>query len=257
MKSVSEWSLEFDLLYNNIASDKAPGLNEYEKSVFLTRAQERVVVALYNGTLGAAFESTEAVTQYLAALVRQCKPTLVVPQDDDPEATPPVVAPDFVKKLIDGSTVYALPGDLLFITSEFCSVSLGGCTSGAVIVPVTQDEFWRTVRNPFKGPNGNRVLRLSYASISGKSTKDITGEGATTDAPFDTRFVELVPAKGATVSEYILRYIARPEPIILDTLSGGLSVDGKTAEKTCQLDEALHHSILSEAVRMAKESWTA
>ena len=45
MKTCEEWSLEFDLLYNNIASDKAPGLNEYEKSVFLTRAQETIVVA--------------------------------------------------------------------------------------------------------------------------------------------------------------------------------------------------------------------
>jgi hypothetical protein len=33
-----EISNQFDILYNNITSDKAPGLNEYEKSVFLTKA---------------------------------------------------------------------------------------------------------------------------------------------------------------------------------------------------------------------------
>lgn len=31
-----EFSREFDILYNNIMSNSAPGLNEYEKSVFLT-----------------------------------------------------------------------------------------------------------------------------------------------------------------------------------------------------------------------------
>ena len=34
----TEFSNEFDVLYNNIMSNAAPGLNEYEKSVFLTKA---------------------------------------------------------------------------------------------------------------------------------------------------------------------------------------------------------------------------
>ena len=55
MKTVGEWSLEFDLLYNNIASDKAPGLTEYEKSVFLSRAEAAVIIALYRGNYGDAF----------------------------------------------------------------------------------------------------------------------------------------------------------------------------------------------------------
>ena len=38
-----EFSNEFDLLYNNIMSNQAPGLDEYEKSVFLTRAQDDIV----------------------------------------------------------------------------------------------------------------------------------------------------------------------------------------------------------------------
>lgn len=38
-----EFSNEFDILYNNIMSNKAPGLDEYEKSVFLTRAQDDIV----------------------------------------------------------------------------------------------------------------------------------------------------------------------------------------------------------------------
>lgn len=33
-----EFSNEFDVLYNSITSNQAPGIDEYEKSVFLTEA---------------------------------------------------------------------------------------------------------------------------------------------------------------------------------------------------------------------------
>ena len=38
-----EFSNEFDILYNNVMSNQAPGLDEYEKSIFLTRAQDDIV----------------------------------------------------------------------------------------------------------------------------------------------------------------------------------------------------------------------
>lgn len=41
--TTEEFSNEFDVLYNNITSNQAPGLDEYEKSVFLTRAQDDIV----------------------------------------------------------------------------------------------------------------------------------------------------------------------------------------------------------------------
>ena len=43
----NEFSNEFDVLYQNIASNQAPGLDAYEKSVFLTMAQEQIVLELY------------------------------------------------------------------------------------------------------------------------------------------------------------------------------------------------------------------
>ena len=44
----SEFSNEFDVLYNNITSNQAPGLDEYEKSVFLTKAQDEIIKAYFN-----------------------------------------------------------------------------------------------------------------------------------------------------------------------------------------------------------------
>ena len=46
--TVQEFSDEFDVLYNNIMSNQAPGLDEYEKSVFLTKAQYEVIKNYFN-----------------------------------------------------------------------------------------------------------------------------------------------------------------------------------------------------------------
>lgn len=48
-----EFSDQFDVLYNNITSNQAPGLNEYEKSVFLTKAEKEMVKNYFSaGSLG-------------------------------------------------------------------------------------------------------------------------------------------------------------------------------------------------------------
>ena len=46
--TIKEFSDEFDTLYNNIMSNQAPGIDEYEKSVFLTRAQEEIIKNYFN-----------------------------------------------------------------------------------------------------------------------------------------------------------------------------------------------------------------
>ena len=230
MKTCEEWSLEFDLLYNNIASDKAPGLNEYEKSVFLTRAQEAIVVGLYKGTLGDAFESTEEMTAYLDTLVIQKS---ILPQSNSS-----------LYKISSKSYLFKNPPELLFRTWESCKVNSTECgVQDLPVVPVTQDEYWRTVRNPFKKQNSQRVLRLSYAkNDSGEETFQKDG------------YTELI--SDYPVTHYIVRYLSRPKPIILQSLENtGLSIDGETDKMTCKLDEALHNTILAEAVRMAKAVW--
>jgi hypothetical protein len=41
--SLQEFNNGFDILYNNIMSGAAPGINVYEKSFFLTKAQDEIV----------------------------------------------------------------------------------------------------------------------------------------------------------------------------------------------------------------------
>lgn len=216
--TTTEFANEFDILYNNM-SNGSPGLTDYEKSVFLTQAQESLVIGFYNGKLtGESFEVTEEVRTYISNLVKQKTITTKVAGDS----------------IVAGSVFYALPEDCWFITYEsalLVDTTLGCQNNKNVIVkPVTQDEFYRISRNPFLGPNYRRVLRLS----SGNN-------------------VELISAYN--ISSYTLRYLTRPTPIILTTLTNGLTINGVTAITECQLDEAIHRVILQKAVELAKLAW--
>lgn len=232
MKNVQEWSLEFDLLYNNIASDKAPGIEEYEKSVVLTRAQEGIVVSLYKGNFGEAFENTEEVSIYLGNLVTQGDFYAINPAD-----------PKYPQKLSKDSVVFHSPDDLLFRTWEGCTIDLGECGYVDVpVIPITQDEYWRIVRNPFRKHNDRRVLRLTFS------------EENTNSGNLNNKFYSELISQSPII-KYTVRYLKRPNPIILTDLTGGLSINGQTSARTCELDEALHQFILAEAVKMAKAIW--
>lgn len=227
MKNCEEWENGFDLLYQNITSNQAPGHNSYEKSVFLTEAEFAVVIGLYNGSIRHSFEETEELTSYLANLV--CQEDCNVASD----------AP----KIVDNSKVYELPEDLLFITLEMCKISVDGCgEKSAIVTPVTQDEFWRTYRNPFRKQNTEKVLRLAYGA------SDAIGSSL-----YSSRYSELV--SDYEIGKYTVRYIKKPEPIILCDLEDGLTIEGESEAKTCKLNEHLHQAILEEAVRRAKAVW--
>ena len=60
--STEEFEREFDILYNNIMSNAAPSIDAYEKSVFLTKAQEDLVLAIYDGS----FENSEKLIESLS-----------------------------------------------------------------------------------------------------------------------------------------------------------------------------------------------
>lgn len=216
-----EFSNEFDILYNNIMSNQAPGLDEYEKSVFLTRAQEGMIIGLYNGanSLGDSFEKTEESRRYLESLVKTFSTT-----ERESE----------LKGITEDSVFYSLPEDLWFITYE--SVKLKddrlGClnNSEVPVIPVTQDDFFNIKNNPFRGPGKTRVLRLDTAS----------------------HIVELVSKYN--INNYLVRYLSKPSPIVLEDLEDGLSIDGVSNKTECKINPILHKRILTAAVELAKQS---
>lgn len=78
--TTEEFSNGFDVLVNSYSVNLPEGMedthtmtfNEHEKSVFLTKAQQEVVINLYNGKniYGDSFELTEELRRYLDGLVK-------------------------------------------------------------------------------------------------------------------------------------------------------------------------------------------
>ena len=230
--TTTEMSDMFDELANSYsqtpdASKDITAFNEYEKSLFLTQAQEQFVIAAYDGknNTGNAFEVTEEDRRMLSNLVRSA--TLTPETDEN-------INCDFVQHIVSGSKFFKLPQNLMFITYESCKLSSDDkCLNNKQIqiVPVTQDEFHKTYKNPFRGTNGNRALRLDIQH----------------------NLVEIVSKN--EISSYFVRYIERPKPIVLvDLGEDGLSIQGVSYQSDCRLNKLLHERIVRYAVQLALQS---
>ena len=211
-------------------SNKAPGLSEYEKSLFLTQAQESIVLDIYSGKYGDSFERTEETKSYLNILIKQKEYEGIDRTDENSMKSEG-------DKLDTRSVFITLPEDLWFRTGETATIiddsykcHLDNLRE-VTVLPVTQDTFVRTKRSPFRGPNEKRILRLDSTN----------------------KQVELI--SNYEIHSYTIRYLSRPEPIILVQLPQGLTIGGKASPQTCLLNTAIHRAILSKAVLIAKSSW--
>lgn len=225
--NINEFSNQFDTLIN--AYSIAPkfgtvdnlAFDEYEKSVFLTNAQEEIIIDIYSGknVFGDSFEKTEEIRRYLSELIETY------------ETNSKVFGYTGISK---NSVFYEIPKDVWFITYESATLQDDklGCFNGeeALIVPVTQDNFYKVQKNPFRGPSKTRILRLD-------------NKGS---------IVELVSE--FNISRYFLKYITKPSPIILTNLNDGLSINGVNIETECKLNPVIHRAILDRAVKMAIQS---
>lgn len=136
--TTSEFSNEFDILYNN-SNNIAPGFNEYEKSVFLTKAQEEIVIELYSGKnlFRESFESTEEIRTYLMPLIK----TLELPVTD--------------------SNRVIIRDSLIFILNEEVRVFKTGDNPFYIkVIPTTLDKVHNVENNPFKSKNDFVVYRV-------------------------------------------------------------------------------------------------
>lgn len=228
---IQDFSHSFDTLLNSYAVPAAQGssdnpatieLDEYEKSVFLTKAQKDLAIDLYSGRnpIGASFEETEELRRYLSPLVKE-------------RTLNPIPTTNGKPLGVDSkSKFFTLPEDLWFITYESVILSDGKCGENThmEVVPVRQDEYHRIKKNPFRGANDRRALRLDLS------------EGN----------IEIVSKY--TVTSYYLRYLRKLKPIILVNLDEENAIEGKTAVSNSELPESLHQMILDRAVALAVQS---
>lgn len=224
--TVAEFSSEFDILYDNIASSSAPGIDVYEKSVYLTTAQFELVKAAYCGynPLKKSFEGDEQKRRELAELVKDFKSSAFITS---------------TKLLSSKSKLVTIPADLMYIVYEAVNLlDKCGKTITVEVNPISYDNLNSSMKNPFRKPNGQRVFRLDVS-------KDAT-----------LKNVELVSE--VPLISYSMRYVKYPSPIILANfeldanVSGlGLKINGLNQIKECELDESIHREILNRAVELA------
>lgn len=224
-----EFSNEFDILLNSYAHKSNFGeqdsiidinLNEYEKSVFLTNAQEEIVLELYKGNniFNDSFEETEELRRYLSSLSK----TALITKEDKMKHL----------GLSETSTFYMLPEDLWFITYEAVNYKDSEVTcnnKGVSVIPITQDEYHRIKNNPFRGTSKKRVLRIDHNNM-----------------------VELIA--NYNIDSYFIKYLSKPTPIILVELPSNISINGEINQTECKLNPVLHRAILNRAVTLALAS---
>lgn len=237
-----EFSNEFDVLYNSITSNQAPGLDEYEKSVFLTKAQDEIIKSYFNprsNKTQEGFDGNEKRQIDFSMIMKSHVYSIFLESFFD---------------LRDNTKAVQLETDILMFVNEYVEVTRGNnnTPNRLTVLPINYREYSRLMSKPYKRPLKNQAWRILDSS---------TG----------TKKAELIIGPKDTIKKYVIRYVKRPRAIILDVLSDGTSLDGyvgadqagiptavvgrATQGITCELDPILHSEILQRAVELAKAAY--
>lgn len=220
--NVQELSNLFDTLLqpyitkDNFGKQNTLAFDEYEKSIFLTKAQEQIVLELYQ-----ELEQSEEVRKYLSNLIKTDNYAPVGEQNET------LINNNFKSYKVE------ISNDILFMIYEQCTLSdENNCINNKIVsvVPTIHDDLDKVLKNPFKSPNSRKVIRLD----------------------FDNK-IELISKYNIT--NYKVRYLKKPNPIILVALEGNLSINnGDTKVSNGETNPILHERIVQRAVQLAVQS---
>lgn len=261
--TTTEFSNQFDLLFNNISSNQAPGLNEYEKSVFLTKAQDEIVKNYFqaesNGnTVKKGFDDTAIRQMDFSDLIMS---KTLTEEQEEPDVDPRAL----VYKITKDDRVYIIINESLYLmVNQEGKLKVNGIRQ---VVPIKYTEYIRLMSKPFKEPLKNMAWRIITKGREGDADVDkSTGDPTTVDSTVSSK-VEIVVTTAdkkkyksdSSFIKYNIRYVRRPRPIILtdlsDTFGEDLTINGYNKAMTCELNESTHEAILQRAVELAKIAW--
>lgn len=249
-----EFLTQFDVLYNNITSNQAPGLNEYEKSVFLTKAQDEVIKNHFNPKSNARSEGFDD------SYKRQVDFSNII--ETYSQVVPHYNTSVPNTKFDYRSSTITLPEDLFIMVNEQVLKQLPAqdtVDEVRQVIPISYMEYTRLMQKPYKEPLKNQVWRL----ISEGSTNAITTELVFNSKDRKEFFGNDTAAYHGV--HYIIRYVRKPKPIILadfSTFGEDVTIQGKgqnsedyNKDNPCELNPILHEEILQRAVELAKVAW--
>lgn len=229
-----EFSNNFDTLVSSYSINNnlnnTLSFDEYEKSLFLTKAQNEIITSLYTGknANNDSFESSEEIRQYLLPLIK-----------DVTKSTPNDLVQNTTNNIINfgGYKMYNTTKlddniiGIIYQEATFNDTTLSCYNNTTIgVIPIRHDELLYTLKDPFRCPNKNRILRID----------------------FNNNIIQLISKYN--LSKTYIRYLVKPNPIILVDLDDGLTIDGKTEKSSTNLPNILHDKILNRAVELAIQS---
>lgn len=155
--TTQEFSNEFDVLYNNIMSNQAPGLDEYEKSVFLTKAQEELVRDYFNSRNvknAQGFDDNQKRQYDFSTLLS----SIILPDFIDTYRILSVLDLDTYNTIFDSrAKIYIAPSDLFLVINESIEDSAKRRYS---VLPISYDEYNRLMLKPYGFPLKRQAWRI-------------------------------------------------------------------------------------------------
>lgn len=206
--------LQPSIVKDNFGEQNTLAFDEYEKSIFLTKAQEQIVLELYQ-----ELEQSEENRKYLSNLIKTENYVPVGEQDNT------LINNTFKSYKVE------IEDSVLFMIYEQCTLSDdNNCINDRIVsvVPTIHDDLDKVLKNPFKSPNSRKVIRLD----------------------FDNK-IELISKYN--ISNYKIRYLKKPNPIILVKLED-LNIDKKQEVSNGETNPILQERIVQRAVQLAVQS---
>lgn len=325
--TTQEFSDSFDTLLNsyNVQAGFGEGANkqggialdEYEKSVLLTQAQDIIVKSYFDRTLnqqGQGFDDSARRQVDFSSLIKVAK----FKSDDTSHK---YLQHDDVKCYDDRGLLVNLGEEkkILFILNERLEVTDDNGKRIYVVVPINYREYdremskayaqplkkqaWRLFSNnatgydidseiiPIYGSFDEELTETYYEILKDKETNTWEKSDTEPEAPAvllgtitsiselpdvskderqyaDNSYYKVIETK--TTLGYVVRYVERPTPIVLQTLPNNLKIDGYSGNETkdtdgnaldskiftgssieCSLNPILHMDILNKAYELA------
>ncbi|MBQ9391945.1 MAG: hypothetical protein IJU02_07120 [Lachnospiraceae bacterium] len=257
--TLDEFSNTFTTLLNSYNSQALFGeqagrgeivLDEYEKSVLLTQAQDLIVKSYFEGTTGQGFDDNARRQVDFSSLIKVAdlsESTVLarkkfdergvifqLPLKDNTSNTTEVLYilnEKLIEKIID--TYSSTPGSTTYkLQKEY------------VVVPISYKEYDREMSKPYAQPLKKQAWRLFQNMNSGF---DVNSELI----PKWNIYNNIGSSEDNSELVYRIRYVKRPQPIILENLPNDLEIDGEREASNCELNPIIHMDILTKAVELA------
>jgi hypothetical protein len=242
--TAAEFSRQFDVRFNNIDSNLAHSVTEYEKSLYLTQAQLEIVKNYFNPKGNKYQEGFDGSPKREIDFSN----IIIVHKIGTGTSATPTVA---VSQLAFGTTslLLQIPANVLAILNErfqYNGGSNSSYTADTTVVPIEYNQYQTVLGKAYKDP----PLRQTWRLVRGGAYAGFSTDGYVN--------VELIPKSSFAVGQnycYTVRFIKYPKPIITFASDAATSIQGLYAVTECELSPEIHEEILARAVELCKADY--